>query len=120
MPTARCSGRVDGAVDGEVADVAAGEEPRTHDERVGAHRDPAAVDAEDSGVAELGEHAAVVAVRREQQVLHEVRRQRTATPMAHDDLRVVAQRHRAGPALEIEVVGHRDPPATGDSSRRNW
>ena len=43
---------------------------------------------------------------------------RATAAVAHDDVGVVAQRHRAGPRLEVEVLGH--AVTTGGSRRRNW
>ena len=105
-PTARS---LIGAVDGELTDVAAGEEERADHERVGRDREPDVVDArdrEDRLVAELVEH------RVAEDVAEERGDQRVAGfapgAVAHRD-RVLAKRRSAladlGDALEDALLG---------------
>jgi hypothetical protein len=112
---------VDRAVHRQVPHVPAGEEPRPDHVRVGGERQaqPGAGarrggtrrarqphratcgqrDVEDRGVAELGEHPGQRGPleRRQEQVGDELGGQPPAAAVPHDHVRVVAQRHRAGP-----------------------
>lgn len=91
---------VDGAVDREVADAAAGEEQRSHDVRVGGEGQPGAAQRHHGRVGQLRQHVAPVAGRED--VLDQFGRECPAAAVAHHHPRLVAQRCRAGPSREVE------------------
>ena len=109
---------IDGAVDREVADVAAGEEARAHDVGVGAHGEPLASGRDDRGIAELLQDPGGVRVGGQEEMFDEFRGEGAPAAVAQHDRRVVAQRQWARPVLE--VGGSRHCAGTADSSLRNW
>lgn len=106
---------VDRAVDGELADRAAGKLERPHDEGIGRESEPAAGGVagqiEDGRVAEPLEHR--VAEGRQEEMLDQVAESAPAAAMTDHDLRPIPQRGRAGEAGELSLggVGHQVRPA---------
>ena len=101
---------VERAVHGERADVAAGKLERAHDEGVGGHRDLAAVDGHDRGVAELPEDGVVE--QRQEAFAEQGRAHLAAGAVAQLDAIGRHQRHRAGRArVSIVAVMMTPPPA---------
>jgi hypothetical protein len=108
---------VDGAVDREVAHVAAGEEAGPDHVGVGGEGEPPTSQIEDRCVAELFEHTREVRASegRQEQVLHQFAGQPATATVPHDDGRLVTQRQWARPVLQVRTIGHADT-----SRRRNW
>ena len=98
---------VDGAVDGEVADVAAGEEQRVDHVGVGGQRDPPAVGLQHR---RIPRRAAGRAEGRQEEVLDQFFGEDASPAVAHDDALGLAQRHRADPVRRVREVRHSQAP----------
>src|SRR5262249_39322202 len=105
---------VDRAVHGELADVAAREEERRHDVRVGRERDAARVDGERRLVVERVERG--VPEGRQEEALDELRRKLSAAAVAEQDLVARADRQRA--RGERAGLARHQPAATAASPVR--
>ena len=97
---------VDGAVNGERADVAARKEERRDHVRVRRERQPRALDVDHSLVVEAVEDR--VAEGGQEQSFDELRRQHAPAAVAEQDLLVIQDRQRTG--SERHFRGHPPPP----------
>ena len=105
---------VDGAVDGEVADVAAREEQGVDHVGVGGQSDPRRPDVQHGGVSR---DAAGGTEGRQEEVLDEFLGQDAAAAVAHYDPRGFAQRQRTDPVGRVDGTRHaQTTPADGTGS----
>jgi len=93
---------VDCSVDGEFSDVTARKKNRAHHVGIGAERNPLAADGKDGAVMQWLEQ--FVAELRQNQFLHQLMAQLSATPMGKHDLGVICDRDRAGGGKKRRLV----------------
>ena len=90
---------VDRAIHGQLADGAAGEEERLHDEGIGAHGERAAAQIEHSGVAQVLQCR--IAEGGQKEMFDQFIAQLAAAAVAHHDGGITGERQRTGPVGEI-------------------
>ena len=108
---------IDGAVDGEVADIAAGKEQWIDDIRIGSQRDSHHPDVQHRRVTG---HPAGGSECGQKEVLDEFLGQDAATAVAHHDAFGLTQRQRTHPVSRVDRAGLRHSqttPAAGIGSR---